>query len=320
MVIIMNNYQLPSASLLKSYQPDYAFLPNANFVSMHSVISSVEFMDEQTMTLPVALGRSLDGTVQLLDLAKASHLLIAGTDIARLDLSFAINSIITSLLFKRTPSEVQFVKWGSYRLNVYYKMLRPYFISDISKCYNKNQFANDVIPQSATNALAWLNWEFERRMNLLEHSHCHNLNEYNSLIINPRDHIPYLVVLAEDIISDINFWKSQAQKMVLSVIRKLLNNAQLAGIHFVFYEQMCERSNKILYELLNLLPIRLAFYIPEKGVCAKITGTNEPAQLNFDSGEMIYYNNGTLNRLIAPYMERSELVAVSNHVKEHIRL
>lgn len=39
----MNDYQLPPVSLLKSYQPDYVFLPNANFVSMHSVISSDEF-------------------------------------------------------------------------------------------------------------------------------------------------------------------------------------------------------------------------------------------------------------------------------------
>ena len=313
----MNNYQLPSASLLKSYQPDYAFLPNANFVSMHSVISSEEFQEEQTMTLPITLGRSLDGKVQMLDLAKDPHLLMAGTDIAQLELSYGLNSIITSLLFKRTPSEVQFVKWGSYRLNVYNKMLRPYFIPDISKCYDRNQFANDVIPQSATNSIAWLSWEFERRMNLLKHSHCNNLDEYNSLIINSRDRIPYLVVLAEDIISNINFWKPQAQNMVLPVIRKLLNNAQLAGIHFVFYEQMCERNNKILYELLELLPIRLAFHIHEKNVGVKITGSNEPTKLNFDSGEMMYYNHGTLKRLIAPHMERSELVAVSNYIKEH---
>lgn len=76
----MNDYQLPPVSLLKSYQPDYVFLPNANFVSMHSVISSDEFQNEQAMALPIAAGRSFDGKLILFDLAKAPHLFLGGVD------------------------------------------------------------------------------------------------------------------------------------------------------------------------------------------------------------------------------------------------
>ena len=76
-------------------------------VSMHSVIASKRFQDEQKMRLPVAIGRTITNEVFMFDLAKTPHLLIAGA--TGQGKSVAINAILTSLLYKKHPAELKMV-------------------------------------------------------------------------------------------------------------------------------------------------------------------------------------------------------------------
>ena len=253
----MNDYQLPSASLLKTYQPDYAFLPNANFVSMHSVISSDEFQNEQSMTLPIVLGRSLDGKVQMMDLAKAHHLLIAGIDFVLSDLSYCLNSIIVPLIFKKRAEEVQFVDLGSSHLKVYSNWLRPYFYRISRRVEHGESKLNIMKSLKQTIGITLLDKELDRRLERLERHNCNDINEYNSLIDYSRDKLPYLVVLAEDLLDYIDDWKPKEKDMVMPIIRKLLEKAHIVGIHIVFYEWTIYKDIKVLRNLLDLLPYRI---------------------------------------------------------------
>ena len=76
-------------------------------VSMHSVIASKRFQEEQKMRLPVAYGRTITNEVFMFDLAKTPHLLVAGA--TGTGKSVAINAIITSLLYKKHPAELKLV-------------------------------------------------------------------------------------------------------------------------------------------------------------------------------------------------------------------
>ena len=67
-------------------------------VSMHSVIASKRFQEEQKMRLPIAIGRTITNEVFMFDLAKTPHLLVAGA--TGQGKSVAINAILTSLLYK----------------------------------------------------------------------------------------------------------------------------------------------------------------------------------------------------------------------------
>lgn len=58
-------------------------------------------------TLPLVLGKSIDGEVWVKDLAKMPHLLIAGSTGS--GKSVAVNTLITSLLFKYLPTELRFL-------------------------------------------------------------------------------------------------------------------------------------------------------------------------------------------------------------------
>ncbi|HCB89664.1 MAG TPA: cell division protein FtsK, partial [Porphyromonadaceae bacterium] len=75
-------------------------------VSMQSVIASVKFQ-ECTYDLPVALGKTITNEVFIFDLAKMPHLLVAGA--TGQGKSVGLNAIITSLLYKKHPSEMKMV-------------------------------------------------------------------------------------------------------------------------------------------------------------------------------------------------------------------
>ena len=314
----MNDYQLPSTSLLKTYQPDYAFLPNANFVSMHSVISSNEFQNEQSMALPIVLGRSLDGKVQMMDLAKTHHLLVAGLDFVFSDLSYCLNSIIVPLIFKKKAEEVQFVDLGSSHLKVYSNWLRPYFYRMRGRVEHGDSKLNIVSSLKQTIAITLLDKELDRRFELLELHNCNNIDEYNSLIDNSINKLPYLVVIAENLLDYINDWKPKEKDMVMPILRKLLEKAPVVGVHIVFYEWTIYKDVRVLKNLLDLLPYRIAYLINETGPCNTIIGNKDPQHLGIDNGNTIFYDKGGLTHMVSPFMEKEELVALGKHIKEQI--
>ena len=83
-------------------------VPNQNpeIVSMRSVLSSRKFQ-ESTFELPVAMGKTISNETYVFDLAKMPHLLLAGA--TGQGKSVGLNCIITSLLYKKHPSQLKFV-------------------------------------------------------------------------------------------------------------------------------------------------------------------------------------------------------------------
>ena len=59
------------------------------------------------MAVPVILGKDILGKSQIIDIAKTPHLLIAGATGA--GKSVCVNSLILSILYKRSPREVKMI-------------------------------------------------------------------------------------------------------------------------------------------------------------------------------------------------------------------
>src|SRR5574344_2637240 len=74
--------------------------------SAQSIIGSRKFQ-ESTYELPIALGKTITNEVFMVDLAKMPHILVAGA--TGQGKSVGLNAIITSLLYKKHPSELKFV-------------------------------------------------------------------------------------------------------------------------------------------------------------------------------------------------------------------
>ena len=77
-----------------------------------AIVSFKELIETETaaykkMAIPVVLGKDITGEAQLLDLAKTPHLLIAGSTGS--GKSVCVNSMILSILYKRSPNEVKLI-------------------------------------------------------------------------------------------------------------------------------------------------------------------------------------------------------------------
>lgn len=73
---------------------------------MYSIIKSVKFQ-ESDYDIPVVLGKTIQDETFVIDLAKMPHLLVAGA--TGQGKSVGLNAIITSLLYKKHPSELKLV-------------------------------------------------------------------------------------------------------------------------------------------------------------------------------------------------------------------
>jgi len=73
---------------------------------MKSVLASKNYQEAE-MELPIALGKNISNETYVVDLAKMPHLLMAGA--TGQGKSVGLNAVLTSLLYKKHPSEVKFV-------------------------------------------------------------------------------------------------------------------------------------------------------------------------------------------------------------------
>ncbi len=145
-------------------------------VSMHSVIASKRFQEEQKMRLPVAIGRTITNEVFTFDLAKTPHLLVAGA--TGQGKSVGLNAILTSLLYKKHPAELKFVLVDPkmVEFSIYKPLLKHYMAA------MPDQNDDDIIItncQKVINTLNSLVIEMENRYQLLMQAKCRNLDDYN---------------------------------------------------------------------------------------------------------------------------------------------
>jgi S-DNA-T family DNA segregation ATPase FtsK/SpoIIIE len=119
--------------------------------------------------LTMCLGKDIEGMPYLLDLAKAPHLLIAGTTGS--GKSVAVNSMIMSLLLKATPEEVRFIMVDPKMLELSVYEGIPHLLLPVV-----------TDPKKAALALRWAVEEMERRYHLLSEAGVRNITGYNKLV------------------------------------------------------------------------------------------------------------------------------------------
>ena len=169
---------------------------NPSMVSMRSVIASQKFQNTD-MDLPVVFGKTISNEIFMADLSKMPHLLMAGA--TGQGKSVGINAILTSLLYKKHPSELKFVMVDPKKveLSLYSKIERHYLA--------KLPDGDDAIitdTHKVINTLNSLCVEMDTRYDLLKNAFCKNLKAYNKKFserkLNPENghrYLPYICLL-----------------------------------------------------------------------------------------------------------------------------
>src|SRR6266571_2312343 len=129
-------------------------------------IFNCEHFSHSKMKLPLALGKDIAGLPVVTDLAKAPHLLVAGSTGS--GKSVSINTMILSLLYTSTPKDVRMIMVDPKMLEFSMYEGIPHLLLPVV-----------TEPKKASLALKWAVNEMERRYQLLSDKGVRNIDSYN---------------------------------------------------------------------------------------------------------------------------------------------
>ena len=226
-------------------------------VSMKSALSSKKFQEEN-FELPVALGKTISNETYVFDLTRMPHLLVAGA--TGQGKSVGLNAIITSLLYKKHPSQLKFVLVDPKKVELtLYAKIERHFLAKLPD--TEEAIITDT--QKVITTLNSLTKEMDERYNLLKNAHVRNIKEYNEKFIkrklNPEKGHHYLtyIVLVIDEFADLIM---TAGREVENPLARLAQLARAIGIHLIIATQR-PTTNIITGVIKANFPARIAFRV-----------------------------------------------------------
>jgi S-DNA-T family DNA segregation ATPase FtsK/SpoIIIE len=260
--------------------------------------------------IPVILGKDVSGKVQVTDLAKSPHLLIAGSTGS--GKSVCINMLIISLLYRFSPKDLRLIMVDPKVVEFeVYKNL-PHLITPI---------VND--PKKVPAALKWAINEMERRYKLLGKVGVRNLESFNTRkpVEEPiKDHdgniipdkLPYIVILIDELADIMMIAKADVETSIARIAQK----ARAVGIHMVLATQT-PRKDIITGVIKANLPSRIAFRVGSI-VDSRVILDKKGAEALLGQGDMLFLPPGSaeLDRIQGAWVSDEEIKAVVNFVAD----
>ena len=286
-------------------------VPNKDpqIVSMQSVVASRKFQ-ESKYDLPVVLGKTITNEVFMFDLCKMPHLLVAGA--TGQGKSVGLNAVITSLLYRKHPSELKFVMVDP-------KMVEFGIYSDLERHYlAKLPDADKAVITDCTKVIMTLNSvckEMDDRYELLMKAHVRNIKEYNAKFIsrhlNPeKGHkfMPFIVV----IIDEFGDLIMQAGKEIETPIARIAQKARAVGIHMIIATQ--RPSTNIITGIIKAnFPARMAFRVMQMVDSRTILDAPGANQL-IGRGDLLFSQGGDTNRVQCAFVDTPEVEQIVNFI------
>ncbi len=271
-----------------------------------NIVSFGELLQEETfrnpkLSIPIALGKDIPGDAQIVDLARTPHLLIAGATGS--GKSVCVNSIICSVLYRRSPREVRMMLIDP-------KIVELKFYNDIP------HLLTPVItdPKRAFQALQWCIYEMERRYSLLDSLAVRDVRSYNAKVEKRNlatEQLPYIVVVIDEF-ADL---MQTSGKELESTLARLAAMSRAVGIHLVLATQ--RPSTDVITGLIKAnIPSRIAFMVSSK-VDSRIILDAQGAEKLLGQGDMLFTSawDPFPTRMQGAFLSEEEVERVVDHVK-----
>ncbi len=248
------------------------------------------------------LAVNIDRSPVIKDLAKAPHMMIAGSTGS--GKSCFLHSVITSLMYKYTPSRLKLAIIDFKRVEMAVYNGTPYLLTD--KVVDNDEDALELFNIVCD--------EMERRYDLLVQMGCRNIGEYNDKC-EPSEKLPFIAVFVDEY-ADIS--TSPLSKEFDAVIRKLSQKARASGIHLVLATQR-PSTDVISGTIKNNFPVQIAFKVARKEDSRTTLAGQAGAESLLGNGDMLYNepSGGGLKRMQAPFVSTDELRRVADWVITH---
>ncbi len=286
-------------------------VPNASkrVVSMKTLLSSDKFQNN-SFSLPIAIGKKIDNENFIVDLASMPHLLMAGA--TGQGKSVGINTLLVSLLYKKHPSQLKLVLVDPKKVELsLYRAIEKHFLAKLPG--EEEAIITDT--KKVVYTLNALCIEMDNRYDLLKEANCRNLKEYNEKFIKRRlspqkghQFLPFIVLVIDEFADLI----MTAGKEVEMPISRLAQLARAVGIHLIIATQR-PSVNIITGTIKANFPARVAFKVSSKIDSRTILDAGGAEQL-IGKGDMLVSYNGEITRLQCAFVDTPEV----EHVCEFI--
>lgn len=271
-------------------------VPNNNreVVSIKELLSDSNFKNSDHK-IPICIGKDISGKIEVIDLSKTPHLLVAGTTGS--GKSVFINNLLASLLYKFSPDELRLILIDP-------KMLELSVYNDIA------HLLTPVVtePKKSIIALKWVCKEMERRYSLMNELSTRSLEGYNQ---KSESRLPYIVVFIDEM-ADLMM---TAGKEVEYYVQRLAQMARACGIHLVMATQR-PSVDIITGSIKANFPSRISFQVASKYDSRTVLGEIGAEQL-LGNGDMLMSKNGSnLIRYQSAFISDKEVNKLINEIKK----
>ena len=270
-------------------------------VHFREIIESKEFKENKSK-LTVGLGKDVAGNVQLADIAKMPHVLIAGSTGS--GKSVCINTIITSIIYNAKPSEVKFV------------MVDPKVV-ELSVYNGIPHLLIPVVtdPKKAAGALAWAVQEMDDRYNKFAEKGVRDLKGYNKAIEkeNELGKLPQIVIIIDELADLMMVAKNDVE----DAICRLAQKARAAGMHLVIATQ--RPSVDVITGLIKAnVPSRIAFAVSSQ-VDSRTILDCVGAEKLLGKGDMLFFPSGAPkpSRIQGAFVSDDEVEKIVSFIKSN---
>ena len=283
-------------------------------IYLKEIINSHPFQSS-TSPLTLALGKGVAGDPVVIDLAKAPHLLVAGTTGS--GKSVGINAMILSMLYKNPPDKLKLilvdpkeVEFSPYEDIPH--LLTP-VITDMAK---------------AAHCQAWAVREMDRRYKLLKMAGQKNFDGYNQRIreakeagtpiMNPHaqppiplEEIPYIIIIIDELADLLMVYGKEVETQIMRLTQK----ARAAGMHMIIATQ--RPSADIVTPVIKAnCPSRISFQVSNRYDSTTILNTPGAEEL-LGRGDMFYMKpSAQLQRIHGAFVPDEEIYRVTEFLKE----
>lgn len=287
-------------------------IPNQNReqISLRELLQS-EVYQRSSSKLTLTLGKTIHGEPYVTDLATMPHLLIAGS--TGTGKSVAINSMLSSVLFRATPEDVRLIMIDPKRLELGMYEDIPHLLTPVV-----------VDPKQASNALRWAVHEMEERYKTLAAAGVRNIEQFNRNVrhqledpslardAEPPKALAYIIVVIDELADLMMVASSEVEES----IARLAQMARAVGIHLLLATQ--RPSVDVITGLIKAnLPARISFRVSSKTDSRTILDANGAEQL-LGRGDMLFLPpaSSRVVRLHGPYISEQESARLASFLRK----
>lgn len=296
-----------------------------SIVPLKSMLNDEAFRNSKA-ELPVAIGYTITQKVKTFDLADAPHLLIAGA--TKQGKSVGLNVIISSLLYRKHPSELKlvFIDPKMVEFSAYKALLKHYLAVLPTAASEEDEAENAIVkqPKQAEQILNSLCVEMDERYKLLSTAGVNNIKLYNekykSRHLNPNDghkFLPYIVVVIDEY-ADLTMSggpggdaKAIARNVTNSIVR-LAQKGRAAGLHVIIATQR-PTVNVVTGLIKTNFPTRIAFRVVSRVDSSTILDAPGAENL-IGKGDMLYYAGVEMERVQCALVSMDEINKITKYI------